>query len=225
MKSPNIEVCSMSERLKEKIELLEKKHRVIAENLIDAIWSLDVETLKFDYITPSIEKTSGYTADEYMNFTIQDRLTPESFQKVAAILAEEIPKFEQGLKDIRTFEVELIHKNGSIYWAEIRAKFIKDKGEPLKIIGMTRETTERKKVEQQQEELIKKLSDTLSEKKKLLKEVKTLKGLLPICSGCKRIRDENGKWWPLDAYVRARTEVELTHTICADCEDVFYSDL
>jgi len=75
MKSSDIEVCYMSNSLKEKIEQLEKKHRVIADNLIDAIWSLDVETLKFDYITPSIERISGYTADEYINFTLQERLT------------------------------------------------------------------------------------------------------------------------------------------------------
>ncbi len=215
----------MSKKLKEKIEELEKKHRIVAENLIDAIWVLDVETLKFYYITRSIEKTSGYTADEYMNFTIVDRLTPESFQKVETILAQEIPKFEQGVKTIRTLEVELIHKNGNIYWAEIRVKFIKESGKPLKIIGVTREITERKKVEQQQNELIKKLGEALAEKERLLKEVKTLRGLLPICSGCKRIRDEHDRWWPLDAYVRARTEAELTHTICPDCTDVFYSDL
>ena len=160
-----------------------------------------------------------------MNFTIVDRLTPESFQKVETILVREIPKFEQGLKTIRTLEVELIHKNGSTYWTEIRAKFIKESGKPLKIIGVSREITERKKVEQQQNELIKKLGEALAEKEKLLKEVKVLRGLLPICSGCKRIRDEHDKWWPLDAYVRARTEAEITHTICPDCEDVFYSDL
>ncbi len=65
----------------------------------------------------------------------------------------------------------------------------------------------------------------ISRKERLLKEVKVLRGLLPICSGCKRIRDEHDRWWPLDAYVRARTEAELTHTICPDCTDVFYSDL
>jgi PAS domain S-box-containing protein len=215
----------MSKKLKEKIEELEEKHRVVAENLIDAIWVLDVETLKFEYITRSIEKISGYTADEFMNFTIVDRLTPESFQKVETILAQEIPRFEQGVKTIRTLEVELIHKNGNTYWTEIRVKFIKESGKPLKIIGVSREITERKKVEQQQNELIKKLGEALAEKEKLLKEVKVLEGLLPICSGCKRIRDEHDRWWPLDAYVRARTEAEITHTICPDCTDVFYSDL
>ncbi len=225
MKSSDIEVYSMSNSLKEKIKQLEIKHRIIADNLIDAIWSLDVETLKFDYITPSIERISGYTADEYMNFTLQERLTPESYQKVAAILAEEIPRFEQGVKTIRTLELEFLHKNGNTYWAEIRAKFIKEADKSLKIIGVTREISDRKKAEQQQNKLIKRLGEALAEKKRLLKEVKTLRGLLPICSGCKRIRDESGKWWPLDAYVKARTEAEFTHTICSDCKDVFYPDL
>jgi len=214
----------MSKSLREKIKQVEKKHRIIADNLIDAIWSLDVETLKYDYITPSIEKISGYTAEEFKNFTIADRLTPESLHKVEAILAEEIPRFEQGVKAIQTLDVELIHKNGNTYWGEIRAKFIKESGKPLKIVGVIREITERKKAERQQNKLINQLGEALADKNRLLKEVKVLRGLLPICSGCKRIRDEHNKWWPLDAYVRAHTEADLTHTICPDCTDVFYGD-
>ena len=215
----------MPESLKDRIEDLERKHRVVADNLLDAIWVIDVETLKFEYITPSIEQISGYTADEFMNFTIMDRLTPESFQKVQSMLARDIPRFEQGEKGIRKLEVEIIHKDGNIYWSEIKAKFVKEAGKPLKVVGVTREITERKKADQQQKELITKLEDALAEKEKLLKEVNILRGLLPICSGCKRIRDDQGKWWPLDAYVDARTEAELTHTICPGCKDVFYSDL
>ena len=67
--------------------------------------------------------------------------------------------------------------------------------------------------------------EALAEKDRLLKEVKVLRGLLQICSGCKRIRDEQGRWWPLDAYVRDRTEAKLTHTICPDCDEVYYGDL
>ena len=209
----------MSEKLKEKIEKLEEKHRVIADNL------LDVETLKFDYITPSIERISGYKADEYKNLTLQNRLTPESYQKIMTILAQEIPKFKNGIKTILTLEVELIHKNGSIYWAEIRVKFVKESDKPLKIIGVTREITERKKAEQQQDELIKKLGEVLADKERLLKENNVLRGLLPICSGCKRIRDEQNRWWPLDAYIKSHTDAEITHTICPDCTKVFYDDV
>ena len=88
----------MSKKLKEKIEALEKKHRLVAGNLLDAIWVIDVETLQYDYVTPSIEKISGYAVDEYMKFTIIDRMTPKSFQKVEAVITDEMPK-----------EVELTH--------------------------------------------------------------------------------------------------------------------
>ena len=214
----------MSEKLKTKIEKLEEKHRVVADNLLDAIWVVDIETLKFDYITPSIERISGYKEDEYKNLTLKDRLTPESYQEVEAILTEEVPRFKERIKAIRTLEVELIHKNGNTYWAEIRTKLVKESDKPLKLIGVTREITERKKAEQQQDELIKKLGEVLADKERLIKENKVLRGLLPICSGCKRIRDEHDRWWPLDAYVKKHTDAEITHTICPDCTQVFYGD-
>ena len=215
----------MSEKLKRKIEKLEEKHRLIADNLLDAICVLDATTLKFDDITPSIEKISGYSADEYKKFTVMDRLTSESYEKVQVVLAEELRKCDQGSKVIRTLEMELFHKNGGTYWAEIRARFIEDADKPLKIISTLRDISEQKKAEKQQDELMQKLDKALAEKERLLKEIKVLEGLLPICSGCRRVQDEHGKWWPLDAYVNARTEAELTHTICSDCKDVFYSDL
>lgn len=165
------------------------------------------------------------TVEEYLNYPVEDRLTPESFKKVTAMIREEIPKFEKGIKRVPTVEVELIHKTGTLYWAEIRARLIKEAGKYLKIIGVTRKITDKKKSEQQQDALIEKLEEALAEKESLLREVKTLRKLLPICSGCKRIRDENGKWWPLDAYVSKATEAELTHTICSDYKDVFYPEL
>ena len=48
-------------------------------------------------------------------------------------------------------------------------------------------------------------------------EVKVLEGILPICSSCKRIRDDGGKWEPVESYVRDHTDAEFTHGICPDC--------
>jgi hypothetical protein len=48
-------------------------------------------------------------------------------------------------------------------------------------------------------------------------EVNMLSGLLPICSGCKRIRDEAGGWQPVEAYISRRSEAKFTHGICPDC--------
>ncbi|HNX49916.1 MAG TPA: hypothetical protein PKL08_07120 [Thermoanaerobaculaceae bacterium] len=50
-----------------------------------------------------------------------------------------------------------------------------------------------------------------------LGEVKTLSGLLPICSGCKRIRDDSGSWIQMEVYVRDRSNAEFTHGLCPDC--------
>lgn len=129
--------------LKNKIETLEKKYRLISDNLRDVIWVVDAQTRQYEYITPSIEKMTGYTPEEYMNATIEKFILPEHTKKIL----------------------------------------------------------------------------------KLLQENKVLNGLLPICSGCKRIRNEDGKWWPLDAYVKEKTSAKLTHTICEDCEAIYYGDL
>ena len=185
----------------ERIKKLEKNHQLLSENLIDAIWAVDAETLRFEYMTASIEKISGYTSDEYLGSPIQDKLTPESFQKISTLLADEIQKVEKGIRKTRTVEVELLHKNGSRYWSEIRAKILQEPGEGMKIIGVTRDITEKKKAEIEKTHLIEKLEQTLMEKEKLIKENKLLQGLLRICGGCKRIRDEKGIWWPLDKYV------------------------
>ncbi len=208
----------------EKIKRLEKNHRLLSENLIDAIWTADVKTLKFEYMTESIKKISGYTSNEYLDLPLKERMSPESFQKIESLLAEEIPNFKKDIKNVRTLEIEVIHKTGVFYWAELKARLFQEPGKTLKIIGVTRDITGRKKAEQEKNNLIEKLGKALAEKEILLKENKKLQGLLPICSACKRIRDDDDKWWPLDAYIDKKTQAKLTHTICLDCQDAFYGD-
>ncbi len=58
-----------------------------------------------------------------------------------------------------------------------------------------------------------------------LEEVKTLKGLLPICSGCKKIRDELGAWQPVEMYVIKHTEAQFTHSLCPDCIRIYYPEV
>ncbi len=212
-------------KLKDKINELEQKHRLIADNLMDAIWVVDAETLKFEYITDSVEKISGYSPDEYLNSRMDEMITSDSLAKAIKILDEEKAKFKKDSKTVRTIELERVNKDGSLKWIEIRAKFYKEKDQPLKIVGVTRDIDKRKKAELKQDELIESLGQALAEKEKLLKENKVLRGLLPICSGCKRIRDNDGRWWPLDAYITKKTEAELTHTICQDCKDIYYSEI
>lgn len=75
---------------------------------------------------------------------------------------------------------------------------------------LNKEITERKKSEKEREKLILELRDALA-------KVKTLRGLLPICSVCNKIRDDKGNWTFVDVYIRDHSEAELTHSYCPEC--------
>jgi hypothetical protein len=55
-----------------------------------------------------------------------------------------------------------------------------------------------------------------------LGEVRMLSGLLPICSNCKKIRDDSGAWHPIESYVHAHSEASFTHGICPVCAETLY---
>lgn len=67
--------------------------------------------------------------------------------------------------------------------------------------------------------------ETIQQLRKALSEVKTLRGLLPICSGCKSIRDDQGYWNSIETYIREHSEAELTHGLCPDCARRLYPDI
>jgi hypothetical protein len=58
-----------------------------------------------------------------------------------------------------------------------------------------------------------------------LAEIKTLRGILPICSHCKRVRDDGGYWQQVEVYVRDHTYAEFSHSICPTCLQTHYADL
>ncbi len=68
-----------------------------------------------------------------------------------------------------------------------------------------------------QQELINQLQETLA-------KVKTLGGLLPICASCKKIRDDQGYWNQLEAYIQSHSDVEFSHGFCPDCAKRLYPE-
>lgn len=61
------------------------------------------------------------------------------------------------------------------------------------------------------------LVDSEVKRRVLLKEIKVLRGILPICSFCKKIRTENNTWIPLEEYINKHSEAEFSHGLCPDC--------
>ena len=68
------------------------------------------------------------------------------------------------------------------------------------------------------------LSERIKELKKTISEVKTLRGFLPICANCKKIRNDEGYWQDVAVYIRDHSEVEFTHGICPNCTRELYSE-
>lgn len=64
----------------------------------------------------------------------------------------------------------------------------------------------------------------LREREKALDEIKILRGLLPICASCKRIKDDNGDWSQIEGYIKSHSEAEFTHGICPECAERLYPD-
>ena len=89
-----------------------------------------------------------------------------------------------------------------------------------KILGLTlilADITRRKKAETERDKLITDLQEALS-------KVKVLSGLIPVCSSCKKIRDDKGYWNQLESYIEKHSDASFSHGLCPECSEKFYGD-
>jgi len=126
----------------------EQLYRLLAENIKDVIWTVDMN-LRLTYTSPSITQLTGYRHEEYITKTLEEILTPASVEFVTNLFAEELALDDSGHSDLfraRTFEAELICKDGSIVPVEMKATGLRDAdGRPIGVLGVSRDITERKK--------------------------------------------------------------------------------
>ncbi|MBP8975642.1 MAG: PAS domain-containing protein [Bacteroidetes bacterium] len=85
------------------------------------------------------------------------------------------------------------------------------------LVGVSRDITRLKKIEQEREALIDELQHALA-------SVKTLNGLLPICANCKKIRDDKGYWQAVENYVMNHSDATFTHGLCPECQKLLYPE-
>ena len=152
----------------------------------------------------------GYTRSEMLSFKIPEFHPPEALEKsrwaFETIIREGFVSFETDFKK-KTGEVLPFEVSSSLY--EI--------GDKKVIQGIIRDITDRKRAEGEREKLINELQEAL-------KEIKTLRGILPLCSFCKRIRDDKGYWEQVDVYIHKYSEADISHSICPDCMKKHYPE-
>ena len=128
-----------------------------------------------------------------------------------AILAD-LDAIRAGEKDEHVWEFRIRRKDGTTRWLRSRGRVMRRDagGNPVHVSGATTDITDRKQVEAERERLVQEL-------RVALEQVKTLSGIVPICSGCKKIRDDKGYWEAVEAYVSRYTDARFSHSICPDC--------
>ena len=138
-------------RAEEMLKESENKYRLLADNIQDVIFVMDMN-LNYTYLSPSVKLLRGYEPEEAMKHTPEETVTPSSMDLALRILSEmmEIEKSEH--RDInisRTAQLEMTRKDGTTVWVETKAFFIRDENQqPIGIMGVTRDITERKKAEE-----------------------------------------------------------------------------
>ena len=124
----------------------EEQYRLIAEYSADVIYKLTIKEEQYTYVSPSVERLLGYTDREALALKLRDVLTPESYEKQRNELIKDL----QNGTSYGTLQLEVIHKDGHIIPVEVHASLVRDeKGEPVEIVGVARDITERKKMEEQ----------------------------------------------------------------------------
>jgi len=152
LKNYHVELKKQVEQRTRELNIQKQKYQLLAENTSDVTWTLDAQNLEFDYISPSVEQLRGYTAQEAVKVPLDKTLASESLAKVQKDLPIRITAFLSGDESVKneTYTLEQLCKDGSTVWTEVASSLvITPKGE-LKIVGVTRNITERLKVEQLQ---------------------------------------------------------------------------
>jgi len=151
----------------------------------------------------------GYSMEEVCHLHVWDwdaALKKEQLLEMAKEVDKGGHHFEtrHRRKDGRLIDVELSN-NGAFY-----------RGKKL-IFCICRDISDRKQAEKDREALIKRLQESLA-------EIRTLRGILPLCSFCKKIRDDQGYWEQVDTYIQKNSEADISHSICPECLKKNYPD-
>jgi PAS domain S-box-containing protein len=193
----------------------EEKYRKITENISDVVWVTDLN-LKLIYVSPSIEKLFGESADVHISRTWEENFPPNSLEKIKSTFAEELEKEKDSPSDksrTRTIESQHYRADGSTIWVSINVSLLRDEnGNPLGIQGVARDITDRKEMEEK-----------LRESKRFLETVfDSIQDGISVLDTQLNIVDANRqmkKWYSHMLPLKGKKCYEAYHQRSTPCED------
>lgn len=147
----NISSLIRKQKFETELSESEKKYRLLAENIADVVFTLDLN-LNFKYVSPSCKSLTGYTPEEIYQSNLEKILTKDSFDNALNVLKEEIQKNNLSSNGAdypnRVLEVEFVRKDNSNVWCEVKTSFIRDEsGKANRVLGIARNITIRRQAE------------------------------------------------------------------------------
>ena len=209
-----VQDLSKLRKTEEALHKSEKKYRRLVESLERdyIIYSHDMDG-NFTYLSPSVVNVLGYSQDEFMGH-YTEYLTDSPINNG---VEDHTNSALRGEKQ-EPYEAEFWHKNGNrVHLRVTEVPVLDENGNVLGIEGIVQDITEFKQAEADRESAVKKLEKALS-------EIKTLRGILPLCSFCKKIRNDKGYWEQVDVYIHKYSEADISHSICPECLKKHYPD-
>lgn len=129
-------------RAEEQLRQSEERYLLLTEAISDVIWTMDLDQ-QITYVSPSVRRLLGYEPGAVPGLDLSQLLAPGSFPLARDTLLEEL-RFEQeietGNSRTRTLDLELVHKNGSPLWCEVKMTLLRDnQGRPKAVLGVARD--------------------------------------------------------------------------------------
>jgi len=115
------------------------------------------------------------------------------------------------------YEFRHLSKDRKTVWVSNLPTIVQFQGQTANMGNLTY-INDRIKAEEERQQLISELQETLD-------NVKTLSGLLPICLHCKKIRDDQGYWKQIESYIEDHSDAEFSHGICRECAKKYYPEM
>src|SRR5258708_7841348 len=190
---------------------LNDQFRQMVENSHDILTIRDAEG-RVRYASPSIHRILGYKQEDLIGSTGFELLHPEDRSTVENARSE----FWKNPGARGSIQYRAKHANGTWVSLEVVAYNLLDHPAVRGVVINGRDISERKQEEAGKDQMIAELQQTLA-------NAKTLTGVLPICASCKKIQ-EAGNWQQIEAYIRERSQVEFSHTMCPECTELWYPE-
>ncbi len=186
----------------------------LQQGSLDGVWYWDLESPEDEWMSPEFWATLGYDAAEMRHKASewQHLIDPEDLEVAQA-------NFRMHCEDPRHPYDQIVryrHRNGSTVWVRCRGMAIRnDQGKPVRMLGAHTDISPLKRTEEE----LRQRTDQLEAKNRELTDAlnRVIDGCLPVCSYCRRIRDETERWHPLEVFVTRKSGAQVTHGICPDC--------